>query len=74
MPRLIDQDAALVELGMWPYQWRTMDELKEHERPKVYAKRRSLSEMLKAIRLPGEESRKYRTSDIEKLIEQNQAA
>lgn len=76
MPRiqLEDQDAVLLRLGMWPFAGRTLDQLTKEERTVIYKRREKLSGMAKAIRLPGVKSCKYRTSDIDALIQRNEAA
>jgi len=73
-PRLIDQDTALWELGLWPYEGRTMRELNEEERRVIYKLRLKLSHMAPFAKLPGIEGRRYRTNDIDKLIERLIAA
>ena len=77
MPRLIDQDPALFELGMWPGDGRhftPFDALDEADKRRVYKNRNKLTKMLRFTRLPGEEAKKYRTKDIDALIERNTAA
>lgn len=71
MPRttLEPQDAVLVRLGLWPYPGRGMKDLAKAERPLVYQAREALSAMISPVRLPGHEDRKYRTQDVERLIE-----
>ena len=77
MPRLIDQDPALFELGMWPGDGRhftPFDALDEADKRRVYKNRNKLTKMLRFTRLPGEEAKKYRTKNIDALIERNTAA
>ena len=73
LEQLFDQDKVLERLGMWPFEGRSMKQLNAEEREEIYRKRKTLSRMLPVVKLPGEEGRKYLSTDIEALIQRSRA-
>lgn len=78
MPRiqLESQDAVLVRLAMWPDEFtgKTVKDVPKDQRKPIYVAREKLAGMLTEVRLPGIEDRKYRTKDVDDLIERSTAA
>lgn len=71
--QLEDQDAALVRLDLWPYPGKTVKEVPKDQRRPIYDAREALAKMVRYVRLPGVEAKRYRTTDIDQLIEHSTA-
>lgn len=75
MPRiqLEDQDAVLVRLDMWPFPGVALTDVPKEKRQPIYEARKTLAHMAPAVRLPGVTAKKYRTTDIDRVIERSTA-
>jgi hypothetical protein len=71
-PQLEDQDEVLVRLAMWPYPGVKLEDVPKDKRKPIYDARNTLANMLTPVRLPGVERKKYRSADVDQLIERSQ--